>query len=143
MVVLLAVLDKPVEISPETPPQLRSSYIESWRQYVGLRKQLVIYVLVLIGLVVASFLTAVALGTRLTEQASTVLFWSVFSLATVTFLGYAYHAWKFTYWPCPRCGCRFRGPFSLVLPKKCSHCGLPRRAEDPDLPSSATPLPGR
>jgi hypothetical protein len=143
VVVLLAVLDKAVEISPATPPQMPSSYSESWQQYLGLRKQLVIYALILIGLVVASFLTAVALGTRLTEHASTVLFWSVSCLATLTFVGYAYNTWKFTYWPCPRCGCRFRGPFSWALPKKCSHCGLPQWREDSDLPSSATPLPGR
>lgn len=142
IVVLLAVMDKAAEISPATP-QEPSSYKQSWQQYVGLRRQLVIYVLILIGLFVASFLTAVALGSRLTGQASTILFWLVSCAAIVPLAGYAYTAWKFNYWPCPRCGHRFRGPFSWALPKKCSHCGLPRWAEDTDLPPSATPLLGK
>src|SRR5579862_1711214 len=47
VVVLLAILDKAVEISPATPPQLPSSYSKSWQQYLGLRKQVIIYALIL------------------------------------------------------------------------------------------------
>jgi hypothetical protein len=34
---------------------------------------------------------------------------------------------KWMHWPCPRCGCSFRGFLGRPwLPKRCAYCGLPR-----------------
>ena len=45
----------------------------------------------------------------------------------------AYNQWKWMRWPCPRCGCAFRGYWTRPwLPKQCVYCGLPRWSDSPD-----------
>jgi len=47
----------------------------------------------------------------------------------------AYNQWRFSTWPCPRCGCSFQGVWKgeLGLADVCAHCSLPREDEGSGL----------
>ena len=108
VIVLFALADKPTELVPPKPPQVTSAYIASWKEYSRLRKKTILLAIAPVLVVVSWFALEVASGNYLTERAATVLFRIVTCVAILSFVGYAYSAWKFNYWPCPRCGNRFR-----------------------------------
>ncbi len=137
VLVLFALTDKAAELTPPRPPQIASAYAQSWQEYSRLRRNIVLFVVTPLVLLLSMFALVVTLGTRLNGVVGTILFGIVACGITLSFAGYAYNGWQFSSWPCPRCGCRFRGWFPYVPRKKCSHCGLTLWDEHPDYPSSA------
>jgi hypothetical protein len=133
LIVRLALADKVEEIVPEKPVQDPAAFAEAWREYSRLRRNAIrpVILLLLVGLV--GILFVAALETHLTERTLTVLLWIGVSFAVVSFLIFAYNEWKLEYWPCPRCGYRFRGFLvASVMPKHCNHCRLARWSESPE-----------
>lgn len=135
LVVLFALTDTVTEIMPARSPQVSAAYAKSWREYSRLRKRTNYWVIMLLSIVLSGFVLTVALGIRLNERGFRILFCVVACGAGITFVGYAYSQWKLAYWPCPRCGFRYRSFWvASIMPKNCIHCGLARWAENPDHP---------
>jgi hypothetical protein len=124
-VVFFALGDRVQEIVPPKPVQHVSAYQASWQQYRRLRTTYMRscrwfgatgLVLILIAAsadelpkTVLPYLFALCLVAMIT------------STATMTF-----KQLKWLRWPCPRCGCAFRGLWRPWLPRNCVYCGLPR-----------------
>ena len=104
-----------------------SSYESHWADYRRLRSAYKLSVLILLGIFVSLMLATIVVNVlppTIGIVTSVVLLTGLG--ASVGFV--AFTSWKWSFWPCPRCGYAFRGRMSLWLPKNCVHCGLPRNA---------------
>ena len=130
-VVFFALREKVERIVPPRPSQNVPAYASSWQDYRQLRKRAL---RLLLGFLVLFFAIA-ALGTIIESQHShsvQVAFVVVSIVAALRVLALSYDAqWTLIRWPCPQCGCAFRGLWRPWLPKHCAYCGLPRWAEKP------------
>jgi hypothetical protein len=130
-VVFFALKEKVEGIVPPKPSQKAAAYTASWQDYRLLRKRA-------LGLVLGFFVLFIAIGTVgaiLESQLShfgQVAFFAVTLIAALWVSVLTCLAqWMLVRWPCPRCGCAFRGLWKPWLPKKCAYCELPRWAEKP------------
>jgi hypothetical protein len=131
-VVLLALREKVEGIVIPKPTPTGASFLPAWEGYRRLRRN------VLVGYagVASAFggaVLAVACGRVLSEIELKIIL-VVLGLAFIGSLANVYfNLWKFRYWPCPRCGCSFRGLWDRPwLPKRCHYCGLERWSENPE-----------
>ncbi len=124
--VLFALTDKVEAIVPGKPPQDPSAYSQAWREYLRLRKNAYLSAILLVLVGLSGFALTAAIGPGLT-------FWIVATAILGLFSFWAFNEWKREYWPCPRCGYRFRGFWIPVMPKRCNHCSLPLWSENPTL----------
>lgn len=115
------------EVVPPRPIQDPSAYQLAWREYdqllasykrSGLGFAAVFALIVIVGLVAG----------KLPQYAQISLIVVCLLALLVSLAMMSVSQWKWFRWPCPRCGCSFRGEWSRFwLPQKCVHCGLPRR----------------
>jgi hypothetical protein len=96
----------------ETYRTLRSGFLRSWRWFGASSLILILY-------------AAFADKMHRTIQIVLFTFRIVAILSSIVVMSLKQLKWL--RWPCPRCGCAFRGFWGrLWLPKKCAYCGLPR-----------------
>jgi hypothetical protein len=126
VVVFFGLRENVQEIIPPKPNQDASAYQSSWQQYRRLRSD---YMRSWRWLGVAGVLLILltAFADKLPNPIRIGLFvlWLVAALASVAVMYVRQLKW--IRWPCPRCGCAFRGLLWRPLtPKTCVYCGLPR-----------------
>ena len=127
IVVLFALKENVQEIVPPKPTQDASTYRSSWQQYQRLRSDYMRSGKWFAAASVTLILIA-AFGEGLPKAIQIGLL-ALFSFAVLTSIAMmSLKQLKWLRWPCPRCGCAFRGLWWRPwLPKKCVYCGLPER----------------
>ncbi len=126
IIVYFAVREDVQDVVPPKPSQEPSAYQSSWREYRHLRH---VYMLSWLGFV-AAFVTLILISILCKElphaaQNALSAVGLVAVVASIVVIGF--NQWKWFRWPCPRCGCSFRGFWARPwLPKRCVYCGLPR-----------------
>jgi len=133
-VVFLALTEKVEKVVPPIPPQNPSFYHSSWQEYMRLRKRALRSLLGFFILSIAAPVLGAALERQHSHlvQLSFLVLLAVWIFAMVCTLGVTFYTqFSWARWPCPRCGCSFRGLWRLWLPEECVYCGLPRWAEKP------------
>jgi hypothetical protein len=144
LVVLLALIDKVEAITPQTPIQDPFAYSEAWKEYSRLRRNALRPLISLLLIIMGGFASFAVLAPRMDPRTLYLLFWILASALLVMFFLFVYNEWKLEYWPCPRCGHRFRGFWvASIMPKRCNHCGLARSAESPNQVGDLRSLDGR
>jgi hypothetical protein len=129
-VVFLALRETVEEIVIPKPPPTGASFLPAWEGYRRLRRN------VLVGYAgVASAFGGAVLVKVCGRVLSEIVLKIILVILGLLFIGFLvkvyFHLWKFRYWPCPRCGCSFRGMWDRPwLPKRCRYCGLERWSEN-------------
>ena len=130
LILFFAVREKVTELVPPKPLQDVSAYQMAWQEYDRLRKaymrSLLWFGVAFLTLILASALAA-SWSNKLPQSAqkSLVAIFFTFWVASSVFLGFTQMKWY--RWPCPRCGCAFRGLWAKPwLPKRCVYCGFER-----------------
>lgn len=125
-VVSFAFRENVQEIAPPKPTQDTLTYQSSWQQYQRLRSDYMRSWRWFATAGVTLILIA-AFGDGLPKAIQIGLL-ALCSLAVLTSIAMmTLKQLKWLRWPCPRCGCAFRGlSWRPWLPKKCVYCGLPR-----------------
>jgi len=102
-----------------------ASYHAAWREY---RRQRSLYIL--------AFLSWMPVGGGIIVLADRLRWNAAAALAALIVWAFVIlvQGWRWSLWPCPRCGKAYRGwiSFPLVLPRRCYYCKLPRWAESSD-----------
>lgn len=86
----------------------------------------------LVAIGVALILVA-AFADRLPKTVQIGLFPLCLVAAIAAIAVMSYRQLKWLRWPCPRCGCAFRGLWRPWLPRNCVYCGLPREGNAIDF----------
>lgn len=128
LIVFFAVREPVAEIIPPRPIQDSFAYESAWREYHRLRRIGIRWGLLPLTIFVFVFLIFVlfSLGQKLPESVWFALLAICFTALVASSAVAAVHQWKWYHWPCPRCGCSFRGTWRWWLPRHCVYCGLPR-----------------
>ena len=127
-IVFFALKESVQEVMPPKPSQDAAAHQASWETYRTLRSDF-LHSGRWFG---ASFLmlilaTAFADKMHRTIQISLFAFCILAVLSSIVVMSLKQLKWL--RWPCPRCGCAFRGLWGMLwLPRKCAYCGLPRVA---------------
>jgi len=126
IIVFVALKESVQGVVPPKPSQDAAAYQSSWETYRTLRSDFLrswrwFGASSLILILAAAFADKMHRSIQI----------GLFTLCIVTFLSsivvMSLKQLKWLRWPCPRCGCAFRGFWGrLWLPKKCAYCGLPR-----------------
>jgi hypothetical protein len=132
IVVYFAIKEDVQEIVPPKPVQLRSAsaYESPWLEFRALHrafKRSCLALAAAFSLIVLSFIFRPKV-----PDIVVAAFIIVCLVAVGGSMGaIAYNQWRFSTWPCPRCGCSFQGVWKgeLGLADVCAHCGLPREGE--------------
>ena len=127
-VVFFALREQVRELVPPKPVQDASVYQSSWQQYRHLRS-LYMPSWGWFGAVGLSMILDAAFADKLpnTVQIGLLTLCSVAMIASISVMSFKQMKWL--RWPCPRCGCAFRGFWGRPwLPKNSVYCGLPREA---------------
>ncbi len=126
LAVAIALSERVRAISPPKPDHDAALYQSSWQRYRKVRNA---YMRSWwsFGAVLVALIVTLALAAKLPGPIQVAVFaLCVFALiGSMGFMGIRLAKWL--YWPCPRCGCAFRG-FSWrrgLLPAKCVYCSLP------------------
>lgn len=125
-VVFFALRERVEEVIPPKPVQDAFVYRSSWEEYRKLRTAY-LRSCVWPGAAFLSLIRMSAFADKLPNavQIGLFAFCLVALIATGAVAGIKQLKWL--RWPCPRCGCSFRGFWSRPwLPKTCVYCGLPR-----------------
>jgi hypothetical protein len=127
IVVFFALRDNVQEIIPPKPNQDPSVYPSSWERYRYLRRDYMPswgwlgctgVLLVLLTAFADKLTNPIRVGLFVLCVAAVLASIALMSLKRLKWLG----------WPCPRCGCAFRGLWwRPLMPKNCVYCGLPRQ----------------
>jgi hypothetical protein len=132
-VVAVALSDKVEAVVPPTPPQDAENYRSSWQECMRLRRSAMRAGIMTGAAFVVTISLFVISGTYFREPVQSVVFVLCALLMLLSMFIWNYEIWKWTRWPCPRCGCSYRGYWGKPwLPKRCAYCGLPRWSENPD-----------
>ena len=126
IIVFFALKESVQEVVPPKPSQDAAAYRTSWETYRTLRRDF----LRSWRWFGASFLMLILVAAFADKMHGTIQI-GFFAFAFVAILSstvvMSLKQLKWLRWPCPRCGCAFRGFWGrLWLPKKCVYCGLPR-----------------
>jgi len=126
IIVFFALKESVQEVVPPKPSQDAAAYQASWETYHALRSDF-LRSWKWFGASLLMLVLVVAFADKVHRNVQVVLF--VF--CAVAFLSsmivISVRQLKWLRWPCPRCGCAFRGVWGrLWLPRKCAYCGLPR-----------------
>ncbi len=126
ILVVFALRENVKEIVPPKPNQDESVIRSSWEQYRRLRRDY-IRSCIWFGCAVVLLAFLLAVGDKMPNSLQGVLFilCAVALLASIAVM-YAKQL-RWVRWPCPRCGCAFRGMWwRPLLPTNCVYCGLPK-----------------
>jgi len=126
IIVFFALKESVQRIVPPKPSQDAVAYQTSWETYRTLRRDF----LRSWRWFGASFLMLILLA-AFADKMHRAIQVGLFAFCIVAILSstvvMSLKQLKWLRWPCPRCGCAFRGNWGrLCLPKKCAYCGLPR-----------------
>jgi hypothetical protein len=126
-IILFFALKESVQgVVPPKPSQDAAAYQSSWETYRTLRSDS-LRSWKWFGASFLMLLLVAAFAEKMHSNVQVALF--VFCAVAVfsSMIVISLRQLKWLRWPCPRCGCSFRGFWgSLRLPKKCAYCGLPR-----------------
>ena len=125
VVVYFAFRENVQEIIPPKPNQDASPYQSSWQMYRHLRSDY-IRSWRWLGGTGAMLILLMAFADKLPNPIQVGLFAFCLVAVLASSAVMSLKQLKWLRWPCPRCGCAFRGLWRLWLPKKCVYCGLPR-----------------
>jgi hypothetical protein len=128
IVVVLSLRENVSQVIPVKPMQETSAHESAWLEYRRLRSAYKLSVFILLGIFL-SMAPAIVVINELPQKvqiASSVILLAGLgaSIGLMTV-----RSWQWSFWPCPRCGCSFRGRMRMWLPKKCVYCGLPRNGQ--------------
>ena len=126
IIVFFALKESVQEVVPPKPSQDAAAYQSSWETYLNLRSDF-LRSWRWLGASALMLILAVAFADKMQRTTQIGLF--AFCIVAVLFsIGrMSMKQLKWLRWPCPRCGCAFRGFWNrLWLPKKCAYCGFPR-----------------
>ena len=134
-VIFFALRESVQEIIPPKPHQDASAYQSSWRQYRHLRRDYM-RSWTWFGAAFLTFVLIAAFADRLPKTVQIGLYAFCLLAVIASMIVVNLKGLKWLRWPCPRCGCAFRGIWGTPwLPKNCAYCRLPR-AENARKPSS-------
>jgi hypothetical protein len=126
IILFFALKESVQQVVPPKPSQGPAAYQSSWETYRILRSEH----LRSWRWVGASFLILIltaVFADRMQRTTQIGLFAFCLVAAMFSFIRMCMKQLKWLRWPCPRCGCAFRGLWNrLWLPKNCAYCGLPR-----------------
>ena len=131
VILFFALKESVQEVVPPKPSQDAAAYRSAWESYRILRRDF----LRSCRWFGASFVMLI-LVTALADKMHRAVQIGLFALCIAALLSstvvMSLKQLKWLRWPCPRCGCAFRGLWGrLWLPKKCAYCGMPR-ADSPN-----------
>ncbi len=131
-VVFLALREKVEEVVILRPLRTGASYLPAWESYRRLRRNVLLsyagIVVLFVGVILAGVFERVLPAMM---EKSILIFLGLIFLGLLANLYSRF--WKFSHWPCPRCGSSFRGLWGFPwLPKRCRYCGLGRWEQNPE-----------
>jgi len=113
-------------VVPPKPHQDATVHQSSWQEYSRLRRDYIRSWKWFVASLLILILNA-AFGDYMPRPVRIVFFAFGIAAILVSSIFMAVKQLKWLRWPCPRCGCAFRGFWGrLWLPKSCVYCGLPR-----------------
>jgi hypothetical protein len=111
-----------------------ADYSAQWAQYKRLRNQAIIAVLSIFPLPLISRLTNALISNHSVAYALNLILGVTWMIAV-----YVTGA-RANFFPCPRCGKLFASKWwyrgSMLLARRCAHCGLPKYASSDGIPAS-------
>ena len=122
------------EIVPPKPRQDAATYQSSWQTYRHLRSDFVRswkwFAASFLPLILITFFADKLSGTLRIGLFALCVAAAIYSTVLLSL-----RQLKWLRWPCPRCGCAFRGLWVRPwLPKACVYCGLPRESNTSPSP---------
>ncbi len=128
VILFFSLREKVAEIVPPRPLQDASTHQTAWQEYDCLRGAYLrslrwfgVAFLTLILALILSWSERLPQSVLMSLVGVCIIFW----IASNVVLGLKQMKWY--RWPCPRCGCAFRGFWGRPwLPKRCVYCGLER-----------------
>jgi hypothetical protein len=137
VVVFFALKENVQEIIPPKPNQDASAYQSSWLQYRHLRSDYMRSWKWVAG-TGAALIALTAFADRLPNSIAVGLFALCLLAVLASFVAVNLKQLKWLRWPCPRCGCAFRGLWRRPwMPKNCVYCGLPREGNSAPVPAKS------
>lgn len=126
IIIFLSLREKVEEIVPPKPIQAPVLYQSAWRIYWrlhhGYRRSWLWFGAAFVLIILTHFWNGKLPNSIQNALAAICVLALLCSIAFVNLNG-----WRLFHWPCPRCGCSFRGAWGRPwLPKHCVYCGLPR-----------------
>jgi len=132
-VVFFALRERVEEVIPPKPVQDSLASRSSWDQYRELRTAY-LRSCVWPGVAFLFLILILAFADKLSNAVEIGLFAFCFVALIATGVVAGLKQLKWLRWPCPRCGCSFRGFWGTPwMPKKCVYCGLPREGNVIDI----------
>jgi hypothetical protein len=126
IIIFFALKESVQEVVPPKPSQDAATYQLSWETYRTLRSDF-LRSWKWIGASFLMLILAVAFADKMQRATQIALFAFCGVAVLSSMVVMSLKQLKWLRWPCPRCGCAFRGFWNrLWLPKKCAYCGLPR-----------------
>jgi hypothetical protein len=129
VIVIFGFREKVQGVIPPKPPQGEADYQIAWKEYRRLRKATMLSWMWSLGTFLLLILIPMVSVTL--PKTAQIAFLTVSVLALIGSMGMiSFNQLKFLRWPCPRCGCSFRGFWGTPwMPKACGYCGLPRKED--------------
>ena len=136
-VIIVALRERVESIEVPKPGENAESYLSAWERNRNLRKYVVYGYSAIIAEVFCAFGFGVVAGRYenvLPQITLKIVLASLGMIFVALVVNLYVRLWQLKYWPCPRCGCAFRGLFLFPwMPKKCRYCGLERWTENPNF----------
>ena len=137
IIVFFALKESVQEVVPPKPSQDAAAYQSSWETYRTLRSDFLRSWKWLGASFLMLFLTTV-FADKVARTIQIILFVLCMVAVLASIVAMSIKQLRWLRWPCPRCGCSFRGFWGrLWLPKNCVYCGLPREASDGITPAKS------
>lgn len=129
IVVFFALRENVQDVVPLKPPQDVASYQLAWQEYSRLRN-FYMRSWIWFGTTFGILVLAVMVSSKLPQVLQLSLLGICFVAVVASMFVTSFNHYKLQRWPCPRCGCAFRGLWGRPwLPKRCVYCGLARWEE--------------
>jgi hypothetical protein len=126
LIIFFALKEKVQAVVPPRPKQDATAYRSAWQAYRHLRTDF-IRSWRWLGYSSLPLILVVVFADRIPRNILVGLFALLMVVALASMGVMTTKQLKWLRWPCPRCGCAFRGFWAwLWLPRKCAYCGLPR-----------------
>jgi hypothetical protein len=125
-IIFFALTERVEEVIPPKPVQDTSAYRASWQRYRELRCAY-LRSWRWFGAAGLTLIVTMAFADKLPNALQIGVFALCLVAVIASFAVMYVNQVRWFRWPCPRCGCAFRGFWSRTwLPKNCVYCGLPR-----------------
>jgi len=126
IIVFFALKESVQEVVPPKPSQDAAAYQSSWENYRTLRCDF-LRSWRWVGASSLMLILAAVFADKMQRATQIGLFTFCIIAVLYSLVRMSMKQLKWLRWPCPHCGCAFRGFWNrLWLPKKCAYCGFPR-----------------